>query len=117
VGELRKNVEAAEKMRLEQRKRNQKRREFKRRKEREAALRNLSKDFPKAWKSVQQTVERGSGLAYDDACRFLVDIAEAYTVYASQKRFENDLKKFMVYHIRRKALIQRLVKAGIWENK
>jgi len=117
VGELRKNAEAAEKMRIEQRKRNRKRREFKRRKEREAALKNLSKDFPKAWKSVQQTVERGSGLAYDDACRFLVDIAEAYTVYASRKRFENDLKKFMVYHIRRKALIQRLVKAGIWENK
>ncbi len=117
VEELLKNAEAAKKLRLEQRKRGRKQREIKRRKERESALKNLSKDFPKAWKSVQQTVERGSGLAYDDACSFLIEIAAAYTLHASRKRFETDLKKFMADHLRRKALIQRLVKAGIWNER
>ena len=50
---------------MEKQKRDRKRREVKRRKEREAYLKNLSKDFSRAWKSVQKTVERGSGPAYE----------------------------------------------------
>lgn len=83
----------------------------------EAYLKNLSKDFPKAWKSIAKTVERGSGLAYDEACRALVDISESYGLFTNKKQFQKQLKKFMAGHMRRKALIQRLVKAGIWEDK
>jgi hypothetical protein len=32
-------------------------------------------------------------------------------------RFQEELEKFMAGHMRRKALIQHLVKAGIWEDK
>jgi hypothetical protein len=117
VGELRENAGVAEKIRLEQKKREQKRLEIERRKEREAYLKNLSKDFPRMWKSVEQTVERGSGLAYDEACRTLVDISEAYTLHANRKHFQQELKKFMDAHRRRKALVQRLVKAGIWKDE
>lgn len=117
VGELRKNAEAAQEIRLEQRERDGKRREIKRRKERDAYLKNLSSDFPKAWMSVQKTVERGSGLAYDEACRTIVDLSEAYALHASWKHFQEELKKFMADHTRRNALIQRLVKAGIWRVK
>jgi hypothetical protein len=117
VGELRKNGESAKKIRLEQKKRAQKKREIKRRKEREAYLEALSKDFPKAWKSAQQTVERGSGLADDEVCRALVDLSEAYSLHESRKRFQQELRKFIAGHMRRKALIQRLVKAGIWHDK
>lgn len=117
VGELRRNADAAEKIRIEKEKHEQKRREIKRRKERETYLKNLSQNSPKAWKSVQQTVERGSGLAYDEACCVLVDLSEAYSVHASRKIFQQELRKFMAGHIRRKALIQRLVKAGIWLDK
>jgi hypothetical protein len=117
VGELRENAGVAEKIRLEQKKREQKRLEIERRKEREAYLKNLSKDFPRMWKSVEQTVEQGSGLAYDEACRTLVDISEAYTLHANRKRFQQELKKFMDAHMRRKALVQRLVKAGIWKGE
>ena len=117
VGELRRNADAAEKIRIEKEKREQKRREIERRKERETYLKNLSRNFPKAWKSVQKTVERGSGLAYDEACHILVDLSAAYSVHASRKIFQQELKKFMAGHMRRKALIQRLVKAGIWHDK
>jgi hypothetical protein len=76
VGELRKNAEAAEKIRLEQKKRERNKREIRRRKEREVYLKKRSNDFLKVWKTVQQTVERGSGLAYDEACCTLIDLSE-----------------------------------------
>ena len=79
--------------------------------------RALAEDLPKAWKSVQQTVERRSGLAYEEACRALADLSEVYSLHASGKIFEQELRKFMARHVRRKALIQRLVKAGIWHEK
>jgi len=113
VGDLLKNAEAAKALRLEEQKREQKRRELNCRKEREAYLKDLSKDFPKAWRAIQRTVERGSGLAYDEACRALVDLSEAYSLHASRKTFQQALKKFLADHMRRKTLIQRLEKAGI----
>jgi len=117
VGELRKRAEAAERIRHEQEKREQEKREIKRRKEREAHLKNLAGDFPKMWKSVQQYAERGTSLAYKDACRLLVDLAEAYSVHESRGIFDQELRRFMTAHLRRKALIKRLVKAGIWNEK
>ncbi|MFH1314754.1 MAG: hypothetical protein ABIJ00_16235 [Candidatus Eisenbacteria bacterium] len=117
VGELRKNTENAQQIRIQILKRDRKRREIKRRKEREVYLKNLSSDFPKAWKSVQKTVARGSGRAYDEACRALIDISDAYALQKKTKRFQEEMKESMADHMRRKALIQRLVKAGIWEDK
>jgi hypothetical protein len=117
VGELRRNAEKVEKIHLEQRKRDRIQRKSQRQKEREAYLKTLSKNFPKMWKLVQQTVKRGSGLAYDEACRSIVDISEAYTLLGNHRRFRQELKKFMANHMRRKALIQRLAKVGIWEGK
>ncbi len=117
VGELRKNADAAEKVSLERKRREKEIGEIKRRKEREAYLKDLSKDFSKAWKAVQKAVERGLGPAYDEACRILLDLFEAYSVHASRDAFHKELKKFMASHMRRKTLIQRLVKAGIWKDK
>jgi hypothetical protein len=117
VGELRQNAEKASLIRMEKQKRDRKQREIERREKRKAYLKNLSSDFPKAWASVKEPVERGSGLGYDEACRILVDIAEAYALYATNKQFQKELEKFMAGHLRRKALIQRLVKAGIWKDQ
>lgn len=111
------NAESAEKIWLERQKREEQQREVKRRKEREAYLKNLFKDFPKAWESVREPVERGSGRGYDEACYAMVDISKAYALFATKKQFQTELKKFMAGHIRRKSLIQRLMKAGIWEDK
>ena len=117
VGELRQNTEKARQIRLEKQKRDRKLREIKHREKRKAYLKNLSSDFSKAWASVKEPVERGSGRGYDGACRILVDIAEAYDLFATNKQFQEELKKFMTGHLRRKALIQRLVKAGIWKGQ
>lgn len=117
VEELRQNAEKARQIRLEKQKRDRKQREIKRREKRKAYLKNLSSDFPKAWASVKEPVERGSGRGYDEACRMLVDIAEAYDLFATKEQFHKELKKFMAGHTRRKALILRLVKAGIWKGQ
>jgi hypothetical protein len=102
---------------MEKQKRDRKQREIKRREKRKAYLKHLSSDFPKAWALVKEPVERGSGRGYDEACRILVDIAEAYDLFATKKQFQQELKKFMAGHLRRRALIQRLVKAGIWKDQ
>jgi len=115
--DLRQNAEKARIIRMEKQKRDRKQREIKRREKRKAYLKNLSNNFPKAWASVKESVERGSGRGYDEACRILVDIAEAYALYATSKHFQQELEKFMAGHLRRKALIQRLVKAGIWKDR
>ncbi len=117
VGELRQNAEKARQIRLEKEKHDRKQREIQRRKKRKAYLENLSKNFPKAWASVRESVERGSGLGYDEACRALLDIAEAYALFSTKKQFQKELKQFMAGYMRRKALIQRLVKAGIWGDQ
>jgi hypothetical protein len=117
VGELRQNAEKACQIRLEKQKRDRKQREIKRREKRKAYLKKISIDFPKAWASVREPVERGSGRGYDEACRILVDIAEAYDLFATKKQFQKELKKFMAGYLRRKTLIQRLVKAGVWKDQ
>jgi hypothetical protein len=104
-------------IRIEKQKRDRKQREIKRREKRKAYLKNLSSDFSKAWASVKEPVERGSGRGYDEACRILVDIAEAYDLFATKNKFQQELKKFTAGYLRRKALIQRLVKAGIWKGR
>jgi len=117
VGQLRQNAEKARLIRMKKQKRDRKQRETKRHEKCKAYLKNLSSDFPKAWALVKELVERGSGRGYDEACRILVDIAEAYALYATKKQFQKELEKFMAGHLRRKALIQRLVKAGIWKGQ
>lgn len=112
VGELRKNIEKAHLIRMEKQKQ-----EIKRREKRNAYLKNISIDFPKAWSSVKKATERGSGRGYDEACHLLVDIAEAYDLFATKKQFQKELKRFMAGHLRRKALIERLMKAGLWNDK
>jgi hypothetical protein len=66
---------------------------------------------------VQQQVARGLGSAYDEACRTLVAISEAHALHASRDDFSQKLKRFMAGYLRRKALVQRLVKTGIWYEK
>ena len=117
VGKLRDNAEKARQIRMEKQRRDRKHLENRLRKEREAYLKNLSEDFPSAWKSAAETVKRGSGPAYDEACHMLVDICEAHELFANKQQFLEELKKFMASHMRRKALIKRLVVAGICKDK
>ncbi len=116
VAALWENAKKAEKIRLKKEAQKQKQQEIKRRRERDIFLKNLSKKLPEMWESLQQTVKRGSGLAYDEVCRSIVDISEAHARFGERSCFKKELELFMAGHMRRKALIQRLVKAGVWKE-
>lgn len=113
VAEIHKNSETARSVRLQKEKQEQKRREEKRLQKRQTYLKELASDFSKTWENIQNIVSRGSGSAYDEACQVLVDLCEAYVLYSGPERFQQDLNQFMQGHMRRKALIQRLVRVGL----
>ena len=70
-------------------------------------------NFPMQWRKLGKILKRGSGPAYDEACTHLVTLSEAYSLFADTEMFEQELRKFMADHMRRKTFIQRLRKAGI----
>ena len=117
LGEIRENLLTAKKKRLEKEQARRKQQEQKRRREREAYLKNLSNNFPQAWKQVQRTLVRGSGLAYDEACQALLDLSEAYALVDRAKSFELKMDEFMAAHHRRKAFVERLRRAKIWREE
>ncbi len=117
LGEIRENLDIAQKKRLQKEKLKREEQEAKRRQKREAYLKDLSKNFPRAWDQIQYTLNRGSGLAYDEACQALLDLSEAYTLVGRSKSFELKLNEFMTAHQRRKAFVERLKRAKLWRQK
>lgn len=116
VKEIRENADSAQKMRLEEERSKQKRQEEKRRQKRQAHLKELVQNTCQAWEAIQRTVTRGSGLAYKEACQALVDLSEAYANYQDPETFQQELNQFIGDHIRRKALIKRLIQAGLLDQ-
>ncbi|MEW6520783.1 MAG: hypothetical protein AB1461_15365 [Thermodesulfobacteriota bacterium] len=88
--------------------------EAERKKQRDAWLARLSVDLPRAWKAAHDEANKGHAHAYDAACRQLVDLRDAYSQHATPAAFQTEFQKFMTEHLRRRALVQRLVKAGLW---
>lgn len=80
---------------------------------RDMKLANLAKDFPRAWKIAHAGADKGYASAYDSACRQLVDLRDAYNQQAMSASFQTELEQFMDKHRHRKALMTRLVKAGL----
>lgn len=81
--------------------------------QRNAFLSKLAENFPRAWKLAHESAGKGHAHAYDAACRQLVDLRDAYSHHVSEAAFEKELQKFMAKHAQRRALAQRLVKAGL----
>ncbi|GAB4346217.1 MAG: hypothetical protein Kow0089_23520 [Desulfobulbaceae bacterium] len=91
--------------------------EAERKGQRDAWLAKLAADFPKAWKSAHDDAGKGHAHPYDAACRQLVDLRDAYRQHATLAAFQKEFQKFMTEHSRRRALVRRLVKAGLWKEK
>lgn len=112
--QIRENAKKGRAIRLEQEKRKQEALKAKRLKERQTYLTGLAKNFPGVWKTAGAQIERGSGLGYNEACQTLKDLAEAYALQGQRHSFKDQLKRFMIPHMRRRALLERLTKAGLW---
>ena len=87
-----------------------------RRTQRDAQLRLLMSDVDKRWLALHQQAERGSASAYEQAVRTLSDLAEAYAIVSDRKTFDRELRRFLVRHAKRGALLRRLTEAGLWQS-
>jgi len=87
-----------------------------RRTQRDAQLRLLMSDVDKRWLALHQQAERGSASAYEQAVRTLSDLAEAYAIVSDRKTFDRELRRFLVRHAKRGALLRRLTEAGLWHS-
>jgi hypothetical protein len=87
-----------------------------RRAKRDAQLRLLMSDVDKRWLALHQQAQRGSASAYEQTVRALSDLAEAYAIVSDRKTFDRDLRRFLVRHAKRGALLRRLTEAGLWQS-
>jgi hypothetical protein len=114
VGDLFRQAEQARSLRLVEEAKARRQAEAERKKRRETWLATLARDFPKAWKAAHGEANKGHAHAYDAACGQLVDLRDAYSLHASAAAFQKEFLRFMTEHRRRRALVERLVKAGLW---
>lgn len=113
VADLRQLAERAREQRMLEEAGARREAEAVRKKLRDFRLAQLALDFPKAWKSVQAEAGKGHASAYDAACQQLVDLRDAYDQQALSASFQAEFRLFLNEHRRRKALVTRLVKAGL----
>ena len=86
------------------------------RQQREAALRLLMADVDKRWAAIEAQAQRGSAMGYEQAVRDLTDLAEGYALMSSRNEFDRALRRWLVRHAKRSALLRRLAKAGLWSG-
>ncbi|MFA5631953.1 MAG: hypothetical protein WC997_10600 [Porticoccaceae bacterium] len=84
------------------------------RQQRERHLRQMMAQAQTQWKAANAQASRGVASGYDQAVRLLSDLAEGYTLTASRAEFDVELQRFVAPHAKRKALLQRLINAGLW---
>jgi hypothetical protein len=116
VAELLKNAEAAREQRHQQEQREREEIAQKLQETRDAYLKAMSGDYSRAWKAVRQEVARGTATAYDEVSRMLLDLSDSYATHATNSAFREELSRFLSENPRRRALLQRLVKAGLWKH-
>ena len=89
--------------------------EAKSRQQREAALRRLMlmSHVDKQWAAIDAQAQRGSAMGYEQAVRALTELAQAYALTSSRKGFDCALRRLLVRHATRGALMRRLTVAGL----
>lgn len=116
VAELRELAKSAATVRLERGAKERAKQEAERRRQREAYLRQLMAEVDKHWDAIDAQAKRGSASGYTQAVQALVDLAEGYALTSSRKEFERALRRFVVRHATRGALLRRLTEAGLWSG-
>lgn len=78
-------------------------------------LLRLLEDPARVWQDIDQTLQRGTGAAYDEALRATLDLAEAMRQAGRDADFRQGLVRLLSSHAKRPAWVARLRKAGQWE--
>jgi len=113
VGQLRELARSATGARRQREAAERAAREAEDRRQREALLRLLMADVDKRWATIDAHAQRGSASGYEQAVRALTDLAEGYALTSSRKEFDRALRRLLVRHATRGALLRRLTEAGL----
>jgi len=113
VAQLWRLAEKAEELRLAQEEEARRQAEDVRQKHRAAFLLSLGDSLPRHWRQAHTEANKGTAGGYDAACRKLIDLRDACELRADTGSFQSELKRFVAEHSRRRALMERLIKAGI----
>jgi len=116
VAQLRELAQSASGIRLEREAKHRAKQEAERRQQREAYLRLLMADVDKHWAAADAQAQRGSASGYEQAVRALAALAEGYALTSSRKEFDRELRRMLVRHATRGALMRRLTEAGLWSG-
>jgi len=116
VGQLRDLARSATGVRRQREAEERAAQEAEHRRQREATLRLLMADVDKRWAIIDTQAQRGSASGYEQAVRALTDLAEGYALTSSRKEFDRALRRMLVRHATRGALLRRLTEAGLWSG-
>lgn len=116
VSQLRELAQLASGVRLKREATERSKQEAKRRQQREAILRLLMADTDKHWAAIDVQAQRGSASGYEQAVRAVAELAEGYALTSTRKEFDRALRRFLVRHATRSALLRRLTEAGLWSG-
>lgn len=114
VGQLHELARSASTVRVECEAKERTKQDADRRRQREAYLRLLMADVDKRWAAVDTQAQRGCASGYEQAVQALKDLTEAYELTISRKEFDSALRRLLVRHATRGALLRRLTEAGLW---
>lgn len=113
VGQLRELARSATGVRRQREAEERAAQEAEDRRQREAFLRLLMADVDQRWVEIDAQARRGSASGYAQAVRALTDLADAYALTSSRKEFDRALRRLLVRHATRGALLRRLAEAGL----
>ncbi|MDR3451863.1 MAG: hypothetical protein P4L96_03530 [Rhodoferax sp.] len=116
VSQLRELAQSASGVRVEREAQERAKQEAERRQQREAVLRLLMADMDKRWAAIDAQAQRGSASGYEQAVRALAELADGYALTSGPKEFDRALRRWLVRHATRGALMRRLTEAGLWSG-
>ena len=116
VAELRELAQSAGERRRAREAEAHAKREAEHRQKREAELRHVMDTPDKYWQAASAQASRGSASGYEKTVSLLKMLAEGYALVAGPDAFERQLRRFLVPHAKRAALLRRLAEAGLWSG-
>lgn len=116
MAQLRELAQSASDMRRARQAQERAAQEAERRWQRDATLRLLMADVKRCWAAVDALAAHGSASGYEQAVRALTDLAEGYALTSTRKEFDRALRRLLVRHATRGALLRRLTEAGLWSG-
>lgn len=113
VAQIEAGRDAAEQVRLARERSEREAREAKQRAARAKHLEGVAARADAIWQSVDQTLQVGSGAAYEKAQNAVVELAEALAAQGRDAEFRRGLVRLLAAHGKRPAWVSRLTKAGL----